>query len=184
MRFQDRRENDMTSNQLTVVIVENIPVEEGPKVPIIPDIPGDKVTLEKGYYHGVHVVLHFHKEGGFYRKEEQVDMDPDPDEQDKEDVKLDDKRERHWMMVFEDNGGGLDNQKAIIHAKKWDEYMNQKEAIIKCGYYVEVSGSDRKEIIWEVIDDHYLEEGKYHDDMGIRGFGFNLFEEYKEGFFR
>ena len=47
MRFQDRRDKDMTSNQLTVVIVENIPVEEGLKAPTIPDKPGEKVTLDK-----------------------------------------------------------------------------------------------------------------------------------------
>ena len=61
-----------------------------------------------------------------------------------EDVKLDDKRERHWRMVFEDNDGGVDNQKAILHAKRWDIYMNEKEASIKGGYSVEVPGYYRK----------------------------------------
>ena len=37
--FQDECENNMSSNQLTIVIVENIPVEEEPEVTAIPEIP-------------------------------------------------------------------------------------------------------------------------------------------------
>ena len=48
-----------------------------------------------------------------------------------EDVKLDDERERHWRMVFEDNGGGVDDKKALLHAKRWDSYVNKRENIIK-----------------------------------------------------
>ena len=53
-------------------------------------------------------------------------MDPDPDEEDMEDVKLYEKRERHWRMVFNDNYGGLYNQKDIIYSNRWDVYMNNK----------------------------------------------------------
>ena len=35
-----------------------------------------------------------------YRKEKQASVDPDPEEEDMEDVRLDDKIERHWMMVY------------------------------------------------------------------------------------
>ena len=45
-------------------------------------------------------------------------MDPDPDEEDMEDVKLDDERERHWRVVFKDNDGGVDDKKVILHAKR------------------------------------------------------------------
>ena len=43
-----------------------------------------------------------------------------------EDVRLDDEMERHWRIFFEDNDGGVDNQKVILHNKKWDVYMNEK----------------------------------------------------------
>ena len=52
----------MTLNQLTIVIVEKSPVEEESEVPTIPDIPKEQVTSEKGYYHGVYVIIHFNKE--------------------------------------------------------------------------------------------------------------------------
>ena len=61
---------------------------------------------------------------------------------------LDDERELHWRMVFEDNNGGVDGTKAILHAKKWDVYNYEKETLIKGGYSVEVSDKDRKKVIW------------------------------------
>ena len=39
-------------------------------------------------------------------------------------VNLDNERERHWRMVFEDNDGGVDYAKALLHAKMWDVYVN------------------------------------------------------------
>ena len=62
VRFQDGCKKDMALNQLTIVIVEKIPVEEESEVPTIPDIPKEQVTSEKGYYHGVYVIIHFNKE--------------------------------------------------------------------------------------------------------------------------
>ena len=38
--------------------------------------------------------------------------------------------------------------------------MNKKKVLIKCGYYVEVSGSDGKKVLWEVLDDNVIDEGK------------------------
>ena len=64
----------MTSNQLIVVIVEKIPVEKEPEVPINPEIPEEQVTLENGYYHCVYVILHFKREVVVGRKEEQADL--------------------------------------------------------------------------------------------------------------
>ena len=40
---------------------------------------------------------------------------------------------------------------------------------------MEVSGSDVKKVIWEVVDDNGLEEVKDHDKIGIWGFDFNFF---------
>ena len=71
-------------------------------------------------------------------------MEDDPEEEDIEDVKLDNKREHHWRMFFEDNNGGVDNKKALLHVKRWYVYVNEKEKIIKGGYLVEVVGYDGK----------------------------------------
>ena len=117
-------------------------------MPRIDEKTDETVTLEKGYYHGVFVLLNFNKEDGVDRKEDQVDVDLDPDEEKMQDVRLDDKKERHWRMVLEGN------------AKGWYVYMNGKKALIKGGYSMEVSGSDGKTIIWEVVDDNVVQEGK------------------------
>ena len=45
-------------------------------------------------------------------------MDPNPDEEDMEDVRLDNKREHQQRMVFKNNGGGMDDDKALIHDKR------------------------------------------------------------------
>ena len=49
--FQDECKKYLTSNQLTIMIVEKSPVEEEPKggtIPKIPEIPEEKVTSERG----------------------------------------------------------------------------------------------------------------------------------------
>ena len=48
MRFQNGCKNNLSSNQLTVVVVEKIPVEEEPEVSTIPEIPEDQVKKYKG----------------------------------------------------------------------------------------------------------------------------------------
>ena len=74
-------------------------------------IPDNTVDLEKGLYNGVYVMKYFTKEGVVDRKEEQVEMVPDPDEEEMKDVRLDGKIERHWRMVFEDNDGEVEDEK-------------------------------------------------------------------------
>ena len=54
-------------------------------------IPDEAVPSDTGYYHGVHVVLHFHKDDGVDWKEKQADVDLDTNEEDMEDGTLDDK---------------------------------------------------------------------------------------------
>ena len=44
VRFQDGCENDLISNRLTIVVVENIPVEKEPEVTTNTEIPEEKVT--------------------------------------------------------------------------------------------------------------------------------------------
>ena len=55
-------------------------------------------------------------------------MENDNDEEEKDDVNIDDKRERHWRNVFEDSEGGVD-EKALIHANRWGLYINDKEKL-------------------------------------------------------
>ena len=68
-----------------------------------------------------------------------MELDIDPDEEEKDDINIDNERERHWRNVFEDNERGVD-EKALLHAKRWDLYLNQKEKIVKGKYSVEVVG--------------------------------------------
>ena len=93
------------------MVVENIQVEEEPAVSTITEIPEDKVKLAKGYYWCVYVMIQFKKEVCVDSKEEEADVEDYPDEEDTDDVNLDNKRERLWRMVFEDDDGGVDNAK-------------------------------------------------------------------------
>ena len=52
-------------------------------------------------------------------------MEQDTGEEDIEDVNLDNERERHWRIVFEDNDGGVDDNNALLHSKRWDVYFNE-----------------------------------------------------------
>ena len=123
-----------------------------------------------GCFRWVYIYLHFIKKDEVDKREEQVGVELDPDEEEIEDVVLDDEREIHWCMVFEENNGGVDGTKAILHDKKWDVYNSQKEMLEKGGHSVEVSDKDGKRVIWEVVDDHVVEEGVEHEDLGLRGF--------------
>ena len=62
--------------------------------------------------------------------------------------------------------------------------MNKKEALIKGGYYVEVSGSDGKNFLWGVVDDHVLDEGNNCDEIGLWRFDFGFFVKDKKGVVR
>ena len=76
----------------------------------------------------VFVLLNFNKEDSVDRKEEKGGMYQDNDEEDMEYVRLDEKRERHWRMVLEENYGEVENEKALLHAKRWVVYINNKRA--------------------------------------------------------
>ena len=58
VRFQDECENDLTSNQLKIMILERILVEEEPKVPMNTEISKELVTSDKLYYCGVYVIIY------------------------------------------------------------------------------------------------------------------------------
>ena len=67
------------------------------------------------------------------------------------------------------------DEKALIHAKCWGLYLNEKEILMKCKYLVEVLGHDKKKLLWEVVGDHAVEEPSYHEDIGLTVFDFNTF---------
>ena len=56
MRFQDVYEKNLSSDQLIIVIVENILEEKEPEVFAISEIPEEQVELEKGYYSCVYIM--------------------------------------------------------------------------------------------------------------------------------
>ena len=62
VRFHIGCENNLSSNQLTVVTAHEILVEEAPEVSTIPEIPEDNVESSKGYYRCVYVLLQFKME--------------------------------------------------------------------------------------------------------------------------
>ena len=53
-------------------------------------------------------------------------MEADPDKEEMEDVGLNNERDYHWRVVFEDNEWGIDNEKSFIHDNKWDLYISNK----------------------------------------------------------
>ena len=59
-------------------------------------------------------------------------------------------------MVFDDNNGGVDGEKSLLHAKKWDVYNSYKEEFLEGGYSIEFSDKYGKKVIWEVVDDHVV----------------------------
>ena len=40
---------------------------------------------------------------------------------------------------------------------------------------------DKKKVLWDVVDDHVLEEPTDHEEIGLQGFDFNSFDEDEEG---
>ena len=90
----------------------------------IPEIPEDNAESHKGYYQCVYVLLQLKTEDEIYNKEEQMELENDPEKEEKYDINIDDERERHCRNVFEDNEGGVDDKKALLHDKRWDLYLN------------------------------------------------------------
>ena len=181
VRFQNGREKNLSLNQLTNAILEKIPVEKEPEVSGIAEILEEKFESEKGYYHCVYVMLWFKKEVGVDIMEDQADVEDDPDKEEMDDFNIDDERERHWRMVFKENDGGVEDEKALLHDKRWDVYVNEKENIVKGGYLVEVVSHEKNKVLWGVVDDHVVEEPTDNEEIGLRGFDFNFFDEDEEG---
>ena len=111
-------------------------------------------------------------------------MDHDPDEEEMGEVHIVDERERHYRNYFEDNEGGVNDKKALLHAKYWDLYVNEKEILVKGKYSVEFVGHDKRKVLWEVVGDHLVKEPSDHEDIRLRGFDFNISDKDEEGVVR
>ena len=83
-------------------------------------------------------------------------------------------------MEFEGNIGGADGVKDRIHAKKWYVYNSEKQYLVNDGYFDEGNDKERKKVIWEAVNDHVVEEGVKHEELGLQGFDFVLFNEERE----
>ena len=59
--------------------------------------------------------------------------------------------------------------------------MNEKDKIIKGGYLVEVVGHDGNKVLWEVVEDNVVEEATDHNEIGLQGFDFILFNRDEKG---
>ena len=70
MRFQNGREKNLPSNELTIVTAHEIMVEEAPEVSTIPEIPEDIVESHNGYYVCVYVLLQLKTEDKIDNKED------------------------------------------------------------------------------------------------------------------
>ena len=49
---------------------------------------------------------------------------------------------------------------------------------------MEVVWHYNKKVIWGVVDDHVVEDPTDHEEIGIRGVYFNVFDEDDDGFVR
>ena len=76
--------------------------------------------------------------------------------------------------MSEDSDGGVEDAKTLLHAKRWDIFVNEKENILKGGYLLEVVGHDKKEVLWEVVNDNVVEEATDNENIGLRVLYFNL----------
>ena len=56
----------------------------------------------------------------------------------------------------------MENAKELLHAKRWDVYVNERENLVKGGYLVEVVGHDKKRVLWEVVNYHVVEDPSDH----------------------
>ena len=66
--------------------------------------------MEKGYYHGLYILLQVNKEDVVYRREYHTYMEADLYKEDMEDTILNDEREYYWRICFDDNYGAINEE--------------------------------------------------------------------------
>ena len=71
----------------------------------------EAVDLDKGYYHGVYVLLNFNEQDGVDIKQGHAQMEANQYKEDMEEVILDNERQIHWRMVLGDNYRGIYDEK-------------------------------------------------------------------------
>ena len=49
---------------------------------------------------------------------------------------------------------------------------------------MEVVGHDKKKVLWEEVDNHVVEDPTDHEEIGLLGLDFNIFDEDEEGVVR
>ena len=54
-------------------------------------------------------------------------------EEDVENINIDNDRERHRRMVFKEFNGGVDDKKALLHAKRWDVSQIKGKILLSLG---------------------------------------------------
>ena len=87
----------------------------------------------KGMYLYVFYCLCYDTDISTYMSEDQVAEERDPDLNEKEDIRLDEIREDHWMDVAKESDG-----KKKIHSLRWEVYVKEKEELIKRDFSVSV----------------------------------------------
>ena len=130
----------------------------------------ESVDLNNGYYNGDYILLKFNQEGGVDIEVDHIDIEANPEMQDLQDIILDNERECHWGVVFEDNSSGKDNKESFLRANRQYLYRRYKLSFVKCGYYVVVSGSYGKNLIWGVVYNCVVEKPNYNDQIGQQDF--------------
>ena len=123
-----------------------------------------------GCYHSFSVSQHFIIEDWLDKSQYQLGVDTDPDEEDIKDVVLGYDIYLHYHIVFKDNNGEADGKQYLLHEIRWDVHNSDKEALVKGGYQVEVYDKYGKKLIWEVVNDHVVEEGVDNDELDLQGF--------------
>ena len=95
--------------------------------------------------------------------------------------RVDDERERHWRIVLEENDGGVDDAKELLNFNRWYVYVHDKKILFRVGIWMEVVCSKGKKVVWEMVDNHVVEEETENDDIGLQEFDFSLFGKDENG---
>ena len=63
-----------------------------------------------------------------------------------------------------------------IHDQRCEVYVKYKEEFINREFLVSVPHPKREAIIWTCLKYHSIDEKEDYKDIGLRGFGYKLFE--------
>ena len=59
--------------------------------------------------------------------------------------------------VFYKNNGRMNNKKYVIHANRWDIFINKNQLLIK-GVFCESFRYNTKKVVWEVVNDNVVDK--------------------------